>query len=141
MTQRNQVGKPQRRQAPPASPPAGGERGEIAVGEREHHEVGRILTEVDGRRGLLQPKTLAKDDVHQASLRPSPTRIACSSISPCSPITTSFERRGPAPQGLSNWWRTRSPTDCTRSRIGVPLTAHKPFAPHTFFSRARLAHL
>ncbi len=125
MAELDQVCKPERGQAGAASAPACGEGGEIAVGEREHHEVGRILTEIDGRRGLLQAMALAEDDVHQFPYPeiPNPALIAASSISPCSPITTSFDRRGIAPHGLSNWWRTRSPTDCSNSRIGLPATA------------------
>src|SRR5579863_9343908 len=104
MAQRNQVRKPKRRQLGTPSAPACGEIGEIAVGEREHHEVSRVLTEIDGRRGFLQAMTLAEDDVHQLPCPeiPSPALIAASSISPCSPITTSFDRRGIAPHGLSN---------------------------------------
>ena len=99
MAQRDQVGEPQRRQAFPPAPPAACECREVAVGKREHHEIGRILTEIDGCRGLLQAMALAEDDVHQT---PNPTLIACSSISPCSPITTSLDCRGAAPHGLSN---------------------------------------
>src|SRR3984957_10119816 len=104
MTERDQVRKPERGQAGATSAPTCGERGEIAVGERKHHEVGRILTEIDGRRGLLQAMTLAEDDVHQLPYPeiPSPALIAASSISPCSPITTSLDRRGIAPHGSSN---------------------------------------
>ena len=65
MTKRREVGEPERRKAATAASPAGRKRGEIAVGERENHEVGRILTEIDGCRGLLQPMTLAKDNVHR----------------------------------------------------------------------------
>ena len=65
MAQRDQIGEPQRRQALAAAPPAGRERRKIAVGEREHHEIGRVLTEIDGCRGLLQAMALAEDDVHQ----------------------------------------------------------------------------
>src|SRR5215469_1103743 len=120
MAQRDQVREPQRWQAFPPASPAGCERREVAVGEGEHHEIGRILTEIDGCRGLLQAMALAEDDVHQT---PNPARMAFSSMSPCSPITTSFDCRGAEPHGLSNWWRTRSPTDWTSNRIGLPLTA------------------
>ena len=64
MAQRDQIGEPQRRQALATAPPAGGECREIAVGEREYDQVGRILTEIDGCRGLLQTMALAEDDVH-----------------------------------------------------------------------------
>ncbi len=65
MPQRDEISEPQRRQAGATAPPAGRERGKVAVGEGEHHEVGRILTEIDGRRGLLKPMALTKDDVHR----------------------------------------------------------------------------
>ena len=61
--------EPQRRQAFAPAPPAGREGRKIAVGEGEHHEIGRILTEIDGRRGLLQAMALAEDDVHQFPCR------------------------------------------------------------------------
>src|SRR5579871_5705247 len=64
MAERDQVGEPQRGEIIPPSPPAGGECSKIAVGKGEHHEIGRVLTKIDGRRGLLEAKTLAKDDVH-----------------------------------------------------------------------------
>src|SRR5258708_23026791 len=103
MAERDQVCKPERGQAGAASAPACGEGGEIAVGEREHHEVGRILTEIDGRRGLLQAMALAADDVHRFPYPeiPNPALIAASSISPCSPITTSLDRPDIAPHGWS----------------------------------------
>ena len=89
MTQLREIGEPQRRQAVAAAPPAGRERGEIGIRIREHHEIGRVLADVPWCRGLLKTAALAEDDVHQIIL--SPALIAASSISPCSPITTSFD--------------------------------------------------
>src|SRR6185369_5699954 len=105
MTQFGEIGEPQRRQAVSAAPPAGRERGQIGIRVREHHEIGRVLADVPWRRGLFQTAALAEDDVHQMPdpERPSPALIAASSISPCSPITTSLDWRATAPQGLSNW--------------------------------------
>src|SRR4029077_5807114 len=102
MAEPRKIGEPQRRQIFAAAPPAGRECREIAVRERENHEIGRVLADVPWRRGLLEPATLAEDDVHQM---PNPALIVASSISPCSPITTSFDCLGRAPQGWSNWWR------------------------------------
>src|SRR5581483_6075558 len=64
MAQRDQIGESQQRQALATTPPAGGECREIAVGEGKHHEISRILTEIDGCRGLLQAMALAEDNVH-----------------------------------------------------------------------------
>src|SRR5947208_10708078 len=99
MAQFRQIGKSQRRQRSAAPPPASRERGEIAVGKRQHHEIGRILTEVPWRRRLLKAAALAEDDVHQT---PSRALMAASSMSPCSPITTSFDCLARTPQGMSN---------------------------------------
>src|SRR5581483_4918102 len=129
MPQFAKIGEPQRRQAAASASPAGRKGRKIAVRERERHQIGRILAEIPWRRGLLKSAALAKDNVHQM---PSPVRIAVSSMSPCSPITTSFDCRGVAPQGASNWCRTRSPTACRSSRIGLSLMAIYPLARSTF---------
>src|SRR5206468_7781893 len=99
--------------------------GKIGIRIREHHEIGRVLADVPWCRGLLETAALAKDDVHQIPdpESPSPALIAASSISPCSPITTSFDCLMPAPQGLWNWWRTRSTTACSKRRIGLHSTS------------------
>src|SRR5581483_3057672 len=120
MTQFREIGEPQRWQAVATAVPASRKGREIGIREREHHEIGRVLADVPWRRGLFQTAALAEDDVHQT---PNPALIAVSLISPCSPITTSFDCLALAPQGLSNWWRTRSPTACKSSRIGLPATA------------------
>jgi len=67
MAQRHEIGEPQRRETRPPAPPTGRKGGKIAVRKREHHEIGRILTEIDGCRGLFKPMALTKDDVHQIS--------------------------------------------------------------------------
>src|SRR5579871_828682 len=98
MAKLGEVGQSQRRQVSPAAAPAGSESCKIAVGKREHHKLSRILAEVPWDRSLFETAALAKDNVHHI---PSPALIATSSISPCSPITTSFECRGCAPHGVS----------------------------------------
>ena len=58
--------------------PARRERAKVAVGKRQHHQIGRGLAGVIGAPGFLQPMAFAEDDVHQA---PSTARIAASSMS------------------------------------------------------------
>src|ERR1700761_8953414 len=96
MAKLGEIGETHWREA--ALPPPGREGREVTVGEREHHEIGRILAKVSRDRGLLKPAALAKDDMHQI---PSPALMAPSFISPCSPISTSFDWRGRDPQGVS----------------------------------------
>src|SRR5690606_21091820 len=107
--------------------PARRESAEVAVGKRQHHQFGRVLTRVERGVRFLQPVAFAEDDMH-ADQAPTVSgtrtaRIAAGSTSSCSPITTSLDARAASPQGLSYCARMRSPTACTSIRIGLPRTA------------------
>src|SRR5579883_3147786 len=70
MLQACEIGEPQGRQAVSPAPPAGSKGRKVAVGEREHDEIGRILCEIDRYGSLLKPMALAKDDVHRSNTKP-----------------------------------------------------------------------
>ena len=72
MFQRRQIGQAQagqRRSALARPMPARRKGAEIAVGEGQHHQIGRALAQVGRGIGFLQPVAFAEDDMH--GVRPS----------------------------------------------------------------------
>ena len=66
--QRDDVGEPQGRVGSIAHPTHAliprREGAEVAVGEGQHHQIGRVLAQVEGGLGFLKSVAFAKDDVH-----------------------------------------------------------------------------
>jgi hypothetical protein len=79
---------------------------EVAVREAEHHQIGRVLAEVEGGLGFLQPVAFAEDDVHRSRLRAGQAR-------PPHPSPTAGEGGRVVPEGGEGMAHgVRSPAPC-----------------------------
>lgn len=118
MFQRDQIGQPQRRQAPFRTMPACRESPQITVRKGQHHQIRRRLPQILGQIALVQSVAFAKDDMHGGlALQHRADRGFVHVIMLCD--HNQLAATGHVPQGRSNWLRTRSPAACTSRRIGL----------------------
>ncbi len=67
MAQVAQMGEPHARQQVALRGPGGGERGEIAVGKRQHHHVARRLAEIDRLDDVVEARARGGEKMHRSA--------------------------------------------------------------------------
>ena len=88
MLQLLQVAEAQRRQRGAVLFPRGRERGQIAVGKRQHHHLGRRLPKIDGGLDFIEACGFGRKEVHGAAYSPAMDRAIAARSSPFWPMTT-----------------------------------------------------